>query len=119
MHKFRKQKLTLSGTCSDRTIAAKIGLVVPGKYVARSESGKMARVLCDKLQEMKGKYSHFERRFQKKRSIFITISTIYFSFFAWLIHEVAFIRNLTLFRKKWGAFLRTGRLIERGVYLTN
>ena len=30
-----------------------------GKYVARSESGKMARVLYDKLQEMKEKYSHF------------------------------------------------------------
>ena len=26
-----------------------ISLVVPGKYVARSEFGKMARVLCDKL----------------------------------------------------------------------
>ena len=25
-----------------------IGLVVAGKFVARSESGKMARVLCDK-----------------------------------------------------------------------
>ena len=47
MHKFRKQKRTFSGTCSNRTIAAKIGLVIP-----RSESGKMARVLCDKLQEM-------------------------------------------------------------------
>ena len=56
MHKFRKQKLTFSGTCSNRTIAAKISLVVPGKYVDRSESGKMARVLSDKLQEMKDKY---------------------------------------------------------------
>ena len=52
--------MNLVGACSNRTIAAKIGLVVPGKYVARSESGKMARVLCDKLQEMKEKYSHFE-----------------------------------------------------------
>ena len=47
---------------------AKIGLVVPGKYVARSESGKMARVLCDKLQEMNEKYSHFEWRFQKNEA---------------------------------------------------
>ena len=65
IHKFRKQKGTFSGTCSNRTIMAKIGLVVSGKYVARSESGKMARVLYDKL------------------------------------------------------FIRKGRLIERGVYLTN
>ena len=60
MHKFRKQKRTFSGTCSNRTIAAKIGVVVPGKYVARNESGKMERVLCDKQQEMKEKYSYFE-----------------------------------------------------------
>ena len=39
-----------------RTIAAKIGLVVPGKYIARSESV----LLCEKLQEMKEIYSHFE-----------------------------------------------------------
>ena len=62
MHKFRKQKLTFSGTCSNRAIAAKIGLVVPGKYVARSESEKMARMLS---KEMKEKYSHFEWRFPK------------------------------------------------------
>ena len=40
-----------------------------------------------------------------KYSIFITISIIAFSFFAWKIRE--------------GAFIRKGRLIERGVYLTN
>ena len=34
-------------------MAAKISLVIPGKYVARRECGKMARVLYDKLQEMK------------------------------------------------------------------
>ena len=60
MHKVRKQKRTFSGTCSNRTITANIGLVVPGKYVARSESGKMASLLCDKLQEIKEKYGHFE-----------------------------------------------------------
>ena len=60
MHKIRKQKLTFSGTCSNRTIAAKIGMVVPGKYVAQRESRKMARVLCDNLQEIKEKLSHFE-----------------------------------------------------------
>ena len=41
-------------------------LVVPGIYVARSEFGKMAKVLCDKLQEMKEKYSHFLMTFPKK-----------------------------------------------------
>ena len=45
IHKLRKEKKTFSGTCSNRTIAAKIGFVVPGKYVARSEFGKMARML--------------------------------------------------------------------------
>ena len=59
MHKFRKQKLTFSGTCSNRTIAAKIGLVVPGK---------MARLLCDKLQEIKEEYGHFERSFLKNEA---------------------------------------------------
>ena len=62
-----------SGSCCDINIAAKIDLAVPGKYVARSESGKMARVLCDKLQEMKEKYSHFERRFQKKKKLFLLL----------------------------------------------
>ena len=67
MHRFRKQKRTFSGTCSNRTIAAKIGLVVPGKYVAQGESGKMVRVLCDKLQEMKEK-SAILMTFSEKRS---------------------------------------------------
>ena len=49
-------------------MVAKIVLVVPGKYVARNECGKMARMLCDKLQEMKEKYSHFEWRFQKNEA---------------------------------------------------
>ena len=73
MHKFRNQKRTFSGTCS--TIAAKIGLVVPGKYVVvRSESGKMARVLCDKLKEMKEKYSHFEKAQNCKLPLDINIA---------------------------------------------
>ena len=67
--------------------------MAPRKYVAQSESGKMARVLYDKLQEMKEKYSHFNDvlgktklkivNLQYKYSIFITIGIISFSFFAW------------------------------------
>ena len=48
IHKFRKENFFFSGTCSNRTIAAKIGLVVPRKFVARSESRKMARLLYTK-----------------------------------------------------------------------
>ena len=45
-----------------------IGLVVPGEYVTRSDSGKMARVLYDKLQEIKEKCSHFEWSFEKNET---------------------------------------------------
>ena len=54
--------------------AAKIGLVVPWKYVARNELGKMARVLCGKLQEMKEKYSHFAQNCKLPLDINIAFS---------------------------------------------
>ena len=50
MHKFRKEKENLVGHVQIELLRL--------KYVALSKSGKMARVLYDKLQEMKEKYSH-------------------------------------------------------------
>ena len=75
--------------------------MVPGKYVARSQSGKAARVLYDKLQEIKGTTAIFNEKNEAQ--------------------------NCKLPRYKYSIFIifhfhfrfRKGRLIERGVYLTN
>ena len=92
------------------------------KYVARSESGKMARVLYDKLQEMKEKYM-FNDVLKKNEaqscklpmdihSIFITISIISFSFFAWQIREGRLFETsplkFTIFRKVGGGVYSKG-----------
>ena len=46
-----------------------IGLIVPGKYYARTETKRTAQILVEQLQHIKEKYTHFSWKYEEMDSI--------------------------------------------------
>ena len=101
-----------------------IGLIVPGKYYARTKTKRTAQILGEQLQRIKEKYTHFSWEYEEMKQFYKGIKKL-------LIKDLYFLFLMyTRERERWGGgggvyllldlFQRTsnrsGRLFKRGVY---